>query len=138
VPNTAAWVDTGFLVALFAANDSHHESAVEFLRESPKLELHSIWPVVTEAGFFLGPSAKDALLAWLEEDTVVLHPLELNDLSAVRATLQKYRNLGPDFTDAMLVTLATRLGIDAILTGDVRDFSAYRLGRNKTFRRLWR
>ncbi|WP_373508853.1 hypothetical protein [Thiocapsa sp.] len=52
-PNIAAWVDTGFLVALFARDDPHHTSAVEFLANHQRLSLHSLWPVVTETGFFL-------------------------------------------------------------------------------------
>jgi len=51
MPNMAAWVDTGFLVALFARNDPHHTSAVEFLANHQRLSLHSLWPVVTETGF---------------------------------------------------------------------------------------
>ncbi len=40
MPNTAAWVDTGFLVALFARDDEHFASAVEFLANAQRLELH--------------------------------------------------------------------------------------------------
>jgi predicted nucleic acid-binding protein len=42
VSNTAAWVDTGFLVALFARDDEHFASAVEFLANAQQLELHSL------------------------------------------------------------------------------------------------
>ena len=38
MPNTAAWVDTGFLVALFARNDAHFSSAVAFLDNAKQLE----------------------------------------------------------------------------------------------------
>ncbi len=138
MPSTAAWVDTGFLVALFARDDRHHASAVEFLRrEVDGLELHSTWPMVGEASFFLTAAGKDSLLQWLEKGAIQFHDIGREDLPAVRSILRKYRDLEPDFADAVLVTLAIRLGIDAIITVDVRDFSAYRLGKDRAFRRLW-
>lgn len=139
MPSTAAWVDTGFLVALFAKDDEWHASATEFLaRNASELELHSTWPVVAEASFFLTAAGKDALLQWLQKDPIAFHEPSLADVGAMRATMKKYRNLEPDFADVLLVTLASKLGIDAIITVDVRDFSAYRLGKDRHFRRLWR
>ncbi|QVL50023.1 MAG: hypothetical protein KFB96_06005 [Thiocapsa sp.] len=91
MPNIAAWVDTGFLVALFARNDPHHTSAVEFLANHQRLSLHSLWPVVTETGFFLDASGKIALLSWLECYGIILHDLSITELPAIRATLNKYR-----------------------------------------------
>ncbi len=137
MPSTAAWVDTGFLVALFCGADAHHRSALEFLEKSPRLELHSIWPVVSEASFFLTPRAKEALLDWLMQGPIIFHEISLADLKGVQATMKKYRNLKPDFADAVLVTLACDHGIDKIITVDVRDFSAYRIRNGKSFERLW-
>ena len=65
MPNIAAWVDTGFLVALFARDDEHFASAVEFLANAQRLELHSLWWVVAEASCFLDIPGKVALLDWL-------------------------------------------------------------------------
>ncbi len=137
MPNTAAWVDTGFLVALFAQNDRHFASAVTFLDNAKQLELHSIWPVVVEACFFLDASGKAALLSWLERGAVILHELTVQQLPAIRATLAKYHDLSPDFTDAALVTLASVYRINKIITVDIRDFSAYRLSGSCSFERLW-
>jgi uncharacterized protein len=137
MPNIAAWVDTGFLVALFARNDPHHTSAVEFLANAQRLELHSLWPVVAEASFFLDTSGKIALLSWLERHGVILHELSVAELPAMRGILKKYHDLAPDFTDAALVTLAGIHGINKIITVDVRDFSAYRLPDGRAFERLW-
>jgi hypothetical protein len=137
VPSTSAWVDTGLLVALFAHDDPHHASAVTFLKNARRLELHSLWPVVSEASFFLSNEGKEALLAWLEKGPVRFHEITLSHLPAIRATLKKYRNLSPDFTDAALVTLAAIHGIHSIATVDVRDFSAYRLPGGVAFRRIW-
>jgi predicted nucleic acid-binding protein len=138
MPSTATWVDTGFLVALFAHDDKHHASAVEFLKDRGlSLELHSTWPIIAEACFFLGAKAKDALLLWLEKGAITLHELSRDDLPAIRTVMAKYASLEPDFADAALVTLAIRRRIDAIVTVDVRDFSAYRLGKDRGFKRLW-
>jgi hypothetical protein len=133
----AALVDTGFLVALFARDDAHHQSAKDFLRGNPALKLHSIWPVVVEACFFLDAAGKDALLAWLERGALSLHELTLADLGAIRGVLTRYQNLAPDFTDAALVAMASITGFNEIVTVDRRDFSAYRLSDGRPFVRLW-
>jgi len=132
----AAWVDTGFLVALFARDDKHHASSVSFLRANQRLTLHSLWPVVSEASFFLNTKAKLAMLEWVESTEMIFHELTSADLPAIRATLKKYSTLDPDFTDAALVTLANMHRIDQIVTVDLRDFSAYRVN-GKPFNRLW-
>lgn len=137
MPNTSAWVDTGLLVALFARDDAHHDSAVEFLKNARRIDLHSLWPVVSEASFFLDSDGKDALLKWLEKGPLLFHEITVADLPAIRSTLKKYQGLSPDFTDAALVTLAGIHGIHAIATVDVRDFSAYRLPGGAAFERLW-
>lgn len=137
MPNTAAWIDTGFLVALFARDDEHFASAVEFLANAQRLELHSLWPVVAEACFFLDTPGKVALLNWLERQGIILHELTTAELPAIRGTLEKYHDLAPDFTDAARVTLASIHRINRIITVDVRDFSAYRLSDDRPFERLW-
>ncbi len=137
MPSTNAWVDTGFLVALFAKNDKHHTSAQAFLRSLGQIELHSIWPVVVEACFFLDTHGKLALIQWIERGALTLHDIRTQDLPIVRNTLEKYQNLEPDFTDAALVTLAGLHKIRHILTVDERDFSVYRLADGSCFERLW-
>ncbi len=137
MPNMATWVDTGFLVALFASNDAHHQVAKAFMQANPRLELHSVWPVITEAGFFLDADGKQALLKWLERGAMTMHEITPQDLPMIRNTLDKYRNLEPDFTDAVLVTLADLSYIRKILTVDVRDFSVYRFTNGGVFERLW-
>lgn len=137
MPSTAAWVDTGFLVALFAKSDTHHASAVAFLKGAARLEFHSIWPVVSEANFLLNAPARERLLEWIAQGPIIFHEISPADLKGVRATMKKYRNLEPDFADAVLVTLATDLGIEKIVTVDGRDFSAYRLKHGRAFERLW-
>ena len=137
MPNIRAWVDTGFLVALFARDDTYHTSALEFLKKAADIEFHLIWPVVTEAAFFLNNAGKVAMLEWLARKPVVFHDIRVADLPAIQAVIKKYHNLSPDFTDAALVALADQYGIDSIVTVDVRDFSVYRLAGGRSFTRLW-
>ncbi len=137
MPSTIAWVDTGFLVALFAADDSYHTSAVDFLKRVQGLEFHSIWPVVSEASFFLDGAGKAALLEWLEQGPITFHEITVADLPSIRTVLNKYHDLSPDFTDAALVALAGMHGITKIVTVDVRDFSVYRLPDGRAIDRLW-
>ena len=135
--STAAWVDTGFLIALFARNDTHHDSAVRFLQDNQQLELHSIWSVITESCFFLGGNGKQALMRWLQQGALVMHEITMHDLPRIRETLAKYENIEPDFTDAVLVTKAELTKIRRVITVDVRDFSVYRFADGGTFDRLW-
>jgi len=137
VQNTATWVDTGFLVALFAANDSHHEAARAFMASNTTLKLHSVWPVIVETCFFLDNNGKQALLKWLERGAMTMHDITPQDLPIIRSTIDKYQNLEPDFTDIVLVTMADLSRVRQILTIDVRDFSIYRFSDETVFERLW-
>ncbi|SEH07518.1 type II toxin-antitoxin system VapC family toxin [Candidatus Venteria ishoeyi] len=133
----ATWVDTGFLVALFAQDDPFHDSATEYLQDLAHIKLYSILPVVVEACFFLDTRGKSDLLRWIERGAMTLYEVTVDDLPAIRAILEKYSNLEPDFTDAALVALAGKYEITKILTVDQRDFSVYRLPKGHQFERLW-
>lgn len=122
---------------MFARSDEHHVSACQFLKQLKQVELHSICPVVVEACFFLDSKGKLALLQWIERGAMRVHNITPRDFPNVRAVLEKYHNLNPDFTDAALVALAGSLKINYILTVDQRDFSIYRLPDGSSFERLW-
>ncbi|HIO97602.1 MAG TPA: PIN domain-containing protein [Leucothrix sp.] len=132
-----AWVDTGFLVALFARNDSHHEEAKAFIKDNQSLEMHSIWPVIVEACFFLNNQGKQALLKWVERGALTMHDITPRDTPLIREVIEQYKNIDPDFTDATLVALAGQSKIRKILTVDKRDFSIYHFVDGSSFERLW-
>ncbi len=134
---SAAWVDTGLPVALFAQDDPFHDSATQFLKTLAHIKLYSILPVVVESCFFLDTDGKTALLQWIERGAITLHEVTVEDLPAMRVILEKYSNIEPDFTDAALVALAGKHGITRILTVDQRDFSICRLPDGSQFERLW-
>jgi predicted nucleic acid-binding protein len=93
MPSTVI-IDTGFLVALFARDDSHHVSAKALLKGrlcEAKANLITIWPVITEAGFFLNSAGKIALLEWVNRGALsitsitdspykLMQLLKINDL----------------------------------------------------------
>ena len=135
--STATWVDTGFLVALFACNDTHHNKAKQFLANNTQLDMHCIWPVIVETCFFLNNVGKQALLQWLERGAMVMHDITPQHLQLIAQTLDNYKNLEPDFTDAVLMTMADLRKIRQILTVDIRDFSVYRFKDGSAFKRLW-
>lgn len=131
------WVDTGFLVALFARNDSYHDDAKAFIKDNQGIEMHSIWPVIVETCFFLNNQGKQALLEWLERGAMVMHEITTRDTPQIRKIIKTYHNIEPDFTDATLVALAGQSKVRSILTVDQRDFSIYRFSDGSTFERLW-
>ncbi len=135
--STATWVDTGFLVALFASDDTHHDAAKTFLKNNTHLDMHTVWPVVVETCFFLDSEGKQALLQWIERGALVMHEISAKDLLFIRNILSKYQNIAPDFTDAVLVSMADLSKIRKILTIDIRDFSIYRFADGTAFERLW-
>jgi len=135
--NTTTWVDTGFLVALFASNDAQHNAAKTFLKNNKHLDMHSVWPVVVETCFFLDGDGKQALLQWIERGAIVMHEITQKDLGLIRNILNRYQNIEPDFTDAVIVSMADLSKIRQILTVDIRDFSIYRFSDGSAFERLW-
>lgn len=58
--------------------------------------------------------------------------MTVQDVPPIRTLMHKYRDLPMDLADATLVRAAEREGIHEVFTLDRRDFSIYRVGRNKT------
>jgi hypothetical protein len=100
--------------------------------------LFTCWPVITEAAWLLRRSsaALQQLLQSIEGGFLELLPLTTEDASPIALLFRKYGDLKIQLADAALVHLATRHGIDTIFTLDRRDFSIYRLPKNRVFRIL--
>jgi hypothetical protein len=130
-------VDAGPLVAVLNGRDRHHRVCVDALRRM-RAPLLSTWMPVTEAMYLLDFSmaAQDALLEMVERGALQIVELLPDDLPAIRRLMKKYRDQPMEFADASLVQVATRLGLNEILTLDRRDFSVYRLARGRSFRIL--
>lgn len=128
-------VDAGPMVALLSRNDQHHAACVSALRRL-KGPLCTVWPAVTEAMFLLGdtPGGQGALASKLESGAIGLAPLDHRDLPRIRELTAKYADLPMDFTDAAVVRVAERDGIDTVFTVDRRDFAVYRLSGRRRFK----
>ncbi len=128
-------VDAGPLVALLLRSESRHKECVQTL-DALEGTLATVWPAITEASHLLRADsrARDALLEWVELDSVRALPILESDVMRVRELLRKYEDLPMDLADACLVRLAEREGIDTVFTLDRRDFEVYRprgIGRFK-------
>ncbi len=130
-------VDTGPLVAILLAHDPHHDECVKQLsRLAPPLL--TCWPVLTETAWLLRhrPDAVERLFANFESGLLELLLLQKTALPWISRFLRRYRTLGAQLADAALVYLAEREGIDTVFTLDHRDFSIYRLSRNRHLKLL--
>jgi uncharacterized protein len=127
-------IDAGPMVALLRRADQHHARCVAALRRIRK-PVGTVWPAVTEAMFLLSdrPDAQAALAGKLEAAAISLLPLDRRDLPRIGELMSKYRDLPMDFTDATLVRIAERDGLDTVFTTDRRDFSVYRMSGRRRF-----
>jgi predicted nucleic acid-binding protein len=130
----AVLVDAGPLVALLDRSDNRHREVVDTLRKIQD-PLVSVWPVLVEAMYLLSFSwqAQKALWEILELGTVRLLPLDEADVPALKALMEKYRDLPMDLADAALVRVAEREGLRRVFTLDQQDFNVYRLARKGFF-----
>lgn len=128
----AVVADSGFLVALGIESDPRHRAARAFL-DGYKGELLVPAPVVSESCYFLSTAGKVRLLDWLGKPPRKVLELPVSAYPEVGKIPARYADLDPDFTDAAIVWLAEKTGCRSILTVDVRDFSAFRLGKGKRF-----
>lgn len=129
-------IDSGFTIALFDPLDPLHESAKQTLRHL-NARLRTIWPVIVETCFFLGPKGKDSFLRWIERGAVRVRAIEVTDIDALIAILDRYADQRIDLADACLIWLAGQEKTNRVLTTDRRDFSIYRTPNGQTFERLW-
>jgi uncharacterized protein len=130
-------VDTGPLVALLSHRDARHDVCAEQLREIVP-PLMTCWPVITEAAWLLRrkPAAVEGLLGGFNTGLLRLGVLEEDAVPHIADFLRRYRSVGAQLADAVLVYLAEREGIETIFTLDRRDFSIYRKRDGSGFRLL--
>ena len=130
-------LDAGPMVALLRRADQHHARCVAALRRV-RDPLGTVWPAVTEAMFLLSdrPDAQAALAEKLEAEAIALLPLDRRDVPRIRELMSKYSDLPMDLTDAAIVRVAEREGIDRVFTTDRRDFGVYRISGRRRFRIL--
>lgn len=78
------------------------------------------------------PAATQNLLRSFGEDGLLrLATLNEDDLPGIARILQTYASLRPQLADAALLHVAEREELRTIFTLDRRDFTVYRLSRNR-------
>jgi predicted nucleic acid-binding protein len=113
-----------------------HDSAKKTL-SNLNARLRTVWPVIVETSFFLGPKGKVAFLRWIERGAVTVRTIEVADLDALVAILNRYADQRIDLADACLIWLAGQEKTRRVLTTDRRDFSIYRTQDGRPFERVW-
>jgi predicted nucleic acid-binding protein len=98
--------------------------------------LFTCWPVLAEAFWLVrqNQNAIAGLFRGFAENLWALAPIGPEALPWLEAFLKRYEKIRAQLADASLVYLAEREGIDTVFTLDRRDFSVYRLGKNRRFR----
>lgn len=132
MPDYRILLDTGPLVALLNAADSHHRLCAEtFAALTPPL--FTCWPVLTEAAWLLRKQHRpvDRLAEAHAAGLIELLPLESEGLADIAAVMRRYEDAGLQLADAALAHLAEREGISTVFTLDRRDFSIIRLKRKR-------
>ncbi len=133
-PSTAPiLIDTGPMVALIDGNDQHHQVCDAVAQEITGA-IFTCLPVVTEAVYMVNrvePNLAKQIRHAFATGIYQLLPLTELDIDHVFCLMDKYNDQQFDFTDACLMYLAQREGIEKVFTIDRKDFSVFRLQAGK-------
>jgi len=127
-------LDTGPWVALIDKSETMHKKCFKWLQDFSG-ELYTTEAVLTEVIWLLNFStaAQLSALDFVIKSAVNLVPSTKYSLTRVRKLMDKYSDLPMDFADATLVTLAEETQLLNICTLDKKDFTFYRLSKNRSF-----
>jgi uncharacterized protein len=129
-------VDTGLLVALYATDDPHHQSARRWVARFDG-RLHTVCSVLAETAWRLPARDRMRVADLAQRGMVHIHAPQTSGYARMSQLLAKYTDLDPDWADIELVWLAETTGIRRIATLDAADFSVYRLHGRKAFDIVW-
>ena len=121
-------VDTSLLLAAFVPDQRMHDACARVLSSTRPLVVSPL--VLAELDYLTaqiaGVDAELAVLAEMCSGAYELAPFGIDDLIEARAVVERYRDLPLDLTDASLIVLADRYGIDTIGSLDERHFRVVR------------
>jgi len=118
--------DTGFLIALVNARDTHHEWAVH-VAEHITEPLLTCEAVLAEAAFHLRNAA---LVLEMVADKFLSLSFECNDhLPQLAALAKRFKDRTPDLADLCLIRMSEIYPKHSVITVNAEDFRIYR--RNK-------
>jgi uncharacterized protein len=128
-------LDTGVIVALLDRSERFHQACADAVREL-EAPLITCEAVIAESCYLLRnlAGAPEAVIENVAAGIFQLAFQLSREAAGVKQVLRKYRDRKIDFADACLIRMADEFGTGDILTLD-GDFSIYRWGKNKPFRR---
>jgi uncharacterized protein len=120
--------DSGFIVALVNRSDQRHAEVVPIYQEYAEILLPQM--VLVEVAYLIGRDAGIStvvkFLQGLPASRFEVLEASAQDLERTAQILEKYADSKVDFVDAIVMAMAERLNIRAILTIDQRDFRLFR------------
>ena len=131
-------VDTSVLLAAFVSDQRMHEACARTLAEAGALVISPF--VLAELDYLTariaGVDAEVVVLEEISSGAYELAAFDAVDLVRARALIERYRDLPLGLTDASLVVLADKHGLDTVATLDERHFRVVQSLSGKPFRLL--
>jgi predicted nucleic acid-binding protein len=122
-------VDTGPLLATADRSDPDHERCRALL-EGDDGPLVTTAMVIAEASYLLdrqiGAAADAALFQTISDGELLVEDLHASDWARIAQLVTEYADLRLGGTDASLVAVAERLGLERVATLNRRDFAVVR------------
>lgn len=122
--------DTGAILALVDAGDTHHRAVRTLYEEDPAAWVLP-WAILPEVDYLLGrhvsARARRLFMDDLAAGAFAVEWGEPGDLERAAALDAKYGKLGLGLVDTTVMAVAERLEADAIATLDLRHFAAVTL-----------
>lgn len=126
-------IDSGPLVAAANRKDRDHARCLSLFRDLPgpfllpdTVLVEACWVIGDRVGAHAHATFLEAMSAELEHDRYTLIALVPADLTRMAELVTQYSDLRLDPTDASVMAIAERLGVDEVATLDRRDFSVVR------------
>lgn len=128
--------DTGALYAAVDRSDADHGACARLLEETNE-RLVAPAPVLVELDWLIArrlqPAAFDAVLASVEEGSLLVEELTATDYRRIRELCLRYGDLSLGFVDAAVVAVAERLEEPKLATLDHRHFTVVRPAHVEAF-----
>lgn len=117
--------DTGAVIALVDADDSHHESIRQLFEQNPD-EWVLPWAILPEVDYLLatrvGARAQSAFLDDLAAGAFAVEWGDQADVQRANSLCDQYADLKMGLVDGVVIGVAERLEATAIATFDLRHF----------------
>lgn len=132
-------VDTNVLVALGNKSDQLHKAANELLDSLDDEDLVVVPMVVAETCYLIGerdrggPAAEALFLRDVANGSFILAEMTNDDVERMADLVEQYASANIGGTDASIVAIAERMGIDTIATFNRRDFDIVRHKNGNAF-----